>query len=54
MRMGAEARMCRVAYHDKDQPNSIAWCPGYPDGLFDISPLYASIDSARGGRRNQE
>jgi hypothetical protein len=30
-----------VAYHDKDQPNGIAWCPGYPDKLRDISPLFA-------------
>lgn len=30
-----------VAYHDKDQPNGIAWCPGYPEGLRDITPLYA-------------
>lgn len=31
-----------VAYHDKDQPNGIAWCPGYPEGLRDITPLYAN------------
>lgn len=30
-----------VAYHDKDQPNGIAWCPGFPEGLKDITPLYA-------------
>lgn len=30
-----------VAFHDTDQPNGIAWCPGYPQGLRDITPLYA-------------
>lgn len=29
-----------VAYHDKDQLEGIAWCPGYPEKLKDISPLY--------------
>lgn len=29
-----------VAFHDKDQPEGIAWCPGYPEGLKDITPLY--------------
>lgn len=30
-----------VAYHDKDQPNGVAWCPGYPEKLPDIVPPYA-------------
>ena len=29
-----------VAFHDKDQPQGIAWCPGYPDKLRDITALY--------------
>lgn len=31
-----------VAYHDKDQPNGVAWCPGFPQKLKDITPLYAA------------
>jgi hypothetical protein len=31
-----------VAFHDKDQPNAIAWCPGFPEGLKDMTPLFAS------------
>lgn len=31
-----------VAFHDKDQPNGIAWCPGYPEKLGDITPLLAA------------
>jgi hypothetical protein len=29
-----------VAFHDKDQPEGIAWCPGFPEALRDITPLY--------------
>jgi hypothetical protein len=29
-----------VGYHDKDQPNGIAWCQGFPEKLPDIVPLY--------------
>lgn len=35
-----------VAFHDKDQPEGIAWCPGYPEKLKDISPLYLAAPSA--------
>lgn len=35
-----------VAFHDKDQPNGIAWCPGYPGGLKDITPLYTAAGVA--------
>jgi hypothetical protein len=31
-----------VAVHDKDQPNGIAWCPGYPEKLEDITALYTT------------
>jgi len=31
-----------VGFHDKDQPEGIAWCPGYPDKLRDITPLYTT------------
>lgn len=36
----APVQAAPVAYHDKDQPEGIAWCPGYPEKLEDISPLY--------------
>jgi hypothetical protein len=29
-----------VAFHDKDQPEGIAWCPGFPGVLRDITGLY--------------
>ena len=31
-----------AGFHDKDQPEGIAWCPGYPDKLQDITPLYTT------------
>jgi len=31
-----------AGFHDKDQPEGIAWCPGYPDKLRDITPLYTT------------
>lgn len=42
-----------VGYHDKHQPNGIAWCPGYPDALKDIAPLYAAAppDAQRDAER---
>lgn len=45
-----------VAFHDKDQPNGIAWCPGYPEALKDITPLYAgerASDKRARGVKNQ-
>lgn len=36
-----------VAYHDKDQPNGIAWCPGYPEELPDIVPLYVGEQTSK-------
>jgi hypothetical protein len=43
------------AYHDKDQPNGIAWCPGWPEALRDISPLYdqAALDAAVAAERER-
>jgi hypothetical protein len=41
-----EEALC-VAFHDKDQPNGIAWCPGYPEGLRDITPLYATPNATK-------
>lgn len=35
-----------VAFHDVDQPNGIAWCPGYPKKLRDITPLYTTPPTA--------
>lgn len=34
-----------VAYYDKDQPFGIAWCPGFPGKLKDITPLYTTPQS---------
>lgn len=43
-----------VAYVDKDQPNSVAWCPGYPEALPDISKLYAATAPVAQGDRSRD